>query len=167
MADGPTKNQDLSISSTSLAEQPHPRITCPKVSNERLALIRSLSRAFGLSCSDTRHPDDHFLNDVSMLFRKQVVNAEYALEKHDQCLPHSAGGCAIVPRITLRQVGYSSFFCVLFELIAHRYDRHSLITTSNQDFEHWDKRFEATIMTVAAIDRLVHHATILQCTGKL
>jgi len=55
---------------------------------------------------------------------------------------------------------------VLFELIAHRYERHSLIITSNQDFEHWDKLFEDTIMTVAAIDRLVHHATILQCTGE-
>lgn len=55
---------------------------------------------------------------------------------------------------------------VLFELIAHRYERHSLIITSNQDFEHWDKLFEDTIMTVAAIDRLVHHATILQCEGE-
>jgi DNA replication protein DnaC len=55
---------------------------------------------------------------------------------------------------------------VLFELIAHRYERHSLIITSNQDFEHWDKLFEDTIMTVAAIDRLVHHATILQCMGE-
>lgn len=55
---------------------------------------------------------------------------------------------------------------VLFELIAHRYERHSLIITSNQDFEHWDKLFEDTMMTVAAIDRLVHHATILQCEGE-
>lgn len=55
---------------------------------------------------------------------------------------------------------------VLFELIAHRYERHSLIITSNQGFEHWDKLFEDTIMTVAAIDRLVHHATILQCEGE-
>lgn len=55
---------------------------------------------------------------------------------------------------------------VLFELIAHRYERYSLVITSNQDFEHWDKLFEDTIMTVAAIDRLVHHATILQCGGE-
>lgn len=55
---------------------------------------------------------------------------------------------------------------VLFELIAHRYEHHSLIITSNQHFEHWDKLFEDTIMTVAAIDRLVHHATILQCMGE-
>ena len=65
---------------------------------------------------------------------------------------------------------------VLFELTAHHYERHSLTITSNQDFEHWDKLFEDTIMVVsqpssdyggvAAIERLVHHATILQCTGE-
>ena len=54
---------------------------------------------------------------------------------------------------------------MLFELIAHRYERHSLIITSNQTFEDWDKLFDDTIMTVAAIDRLIHHATITQCEG--
>ena len=54
---------------------------------------------------------------------------------------------------------------VLFKLIAHRYERHSLIITSNQSFEDWDQLFDDTVMTVAAIDRLVHHATIIQCEG--
>jgi len=34
------------------------------------------------------------------------------------------------------------------------------------DFEHWDKLFEDTIMTVAAINRLVHYDAILQCMGE-
>ncbi len=55
---------------------------------------------------------------------------------------------------------------VLFELIAHRYERHSLIITSNQGFEDWDSLFDDTAMAVAAIDRLVHHATILQFRGE-
>jgi DNA replication protein DnaC len=54
---------------------------------------------------------------------------------------------------------------VLFELIAHRYERHSLIITSNQSFEDWDALFTDTTMTVAAIDRLVHHAHIIQLLG--
>lgn len=54
---------------------------------------------------------------------------------------------------------------VLFELIAYRYERGSLIITSNQRFEDWDQLFEDTVMTVAAIDRLVHHATIIHCEG--
>jgi DNA replication protein DnaC len=55
---------------------------------------------------------------------------------------------------------------VLFELIAHRYERCSLIITSNQAFEDWDQLFDDTVMTVAAIDRLVHHATIMHCQGE-
>jgi DNA replication protein DnaC len=51
---------------------------------------------------------------------------------------------------------------VLFELIAERYERRSLIVTCNQAFGEWDKIFPDPAMTVAAIDRLVHHATILE-----
>jgi DNA replication protein DnaC len=55
---------------------------------------------------------------------------------------------------------------VLFELIAHRYETGSLIITSNQPFSAWDQIFDDTMMTVAAIDRLVHHATILDVGGE-
>jgi DNA replication protein DnaC len=51
---------------------------------------------------------------------------------------------------------------VLFELIAERYERKSLITTCNQPFGAWNRIFPEPAMTVAAIDRLVHHATILE-----
>nr|WP_211115014.1 ATP-binding protein [Azospirillum argentinense] len=49
-----------------------------------------------------------------------------------------------------------------FELIAERYERRSLILTCNQPFSAWDTVFPDPAMTVAAIDRLVHHATILE-----
>lgn len=55
---------------------------------------------------------------------------------------------------------------VLFELIAHRYETGSLIITSNQPFSAWDQIFDDNMMTVAAIDRLVHHATILEVQGE-
>lgn len=51
---------------------------------------------------------------------------------------------------------------VLFELIAERYERRSLIITCNQPFSQWGEIFPNAAMTVAAIDRLVHHATILE-----
>jgi DNA replication protein DnaC len=51
---------------------------------------------------------------------------------------------------------------VLFELIAERYERKSLITTCNQPFSEWNRIFPEPAMTVGAIDRLVHHATILE-----
>ena len=55
---------------------------------------------------------------------------------------------------------------VLFELIAHRYERGSLLITTNQAFSEWDSIFGDNMMTVAAIDRLVHHADIFQIEGE-
>jgi DNA replication protein DnaC len=51
---------------------------------------------------------------------------------------------------------------VLFELIAQRYESGSIIVTSNQPFSEWDSIFATNSMTVAAIDRLIHHSTILE-----
>lgn len=50
----------------------------------------------------------------------------------------------------------------MFELIAHRYETGSLIITSNQPFAEWDRIFPDQMMTVAAVDRLVHHATMIE-----
>ena len=55
---------------------------------------------------------------------------------------------------------------VLFELIAHRYESGSIILTSNQPFSQWDQIFDDNMMTVAAIDRIVHHATVIDCQGE-
>jgi DNA replication protein DnaC len=51
---------------------------------------------------------------------------------------------------------------VLFELIAERYERKSLAITANQPFSGWDQVFPEAAMTLAAVDRLVHHATIFE-----
>lgn len=54
----------------------------------------------------------------------------------------------------------------LFEFIAHRYESGSLIITSNQSFSQWDQIFPDTMMTVAAIDRIIHHATIIEIDSE-
>jgi DNA replication protein DnaC len=46
---------------------------------------------------------------------------------------------------------------VLFELIAERYERKSIAITANAPFSAWDGVFPDKAMTVAAVDRLVHH----------
>ncbi len=55
---------------------------------------------------------------------------------------------------------------VLFELIAHRYERRSLLITANQPFSQWDAIFSDSMMTVAAVDRLVHHALIIEIQAE-
>ncbi|KKK53254.1 hypothetical protein LCGC14_3096630 [marine sediment metagenome] len=55
---------------------------------------------------------------------------------------------------------------VLFELICERYERRSILLTCNQPFKDWDEIFADKMMAVAAIDRLVHHATILEIRAE-
>jgi len=51
---------------------------------------------------------------------------------------------------------------VLFTLLAERYERRSVILTSNLVFGQWERIFRDQMATAAAIDRLVHHSVILE-----
>lgn len=51
---------------------------------------------------------------------------------------------------------------VLFELISARYEMRSILLTANQPFGQWNKIFPDPAMTLAAVDRLVHHSTIFE-----
>ena len=55
---------------------------------------------------------------------------------------------------------------VLFNFFAERYERGSLMITSNLPFSKWDKIFHDPMTAMAAIDRLVHHSVILEFTGE-
>lgn len=54
---------------------------------------------------------------------------------------------------------------VLFTFLAERYERASVLISSNLVFSQWDRIFKDALTTAAAIDRLVHHAVILELTG--
>ena len=54
---------------------------------------------------------------------------------------------------------------VLFTFLAERYERRSVMITTNLVFSQWDRIFKDPMTTAAAIDRLVHHAIILELTG--
>ena len=54
---------------------------------------------------------------------------------------------------------------VLFTFLAARYERRSVLITSNLVFSEWNRIFKDPMTTAAAIDRLVHHATILEMAG--
>jgi len=97
---------------------------------------------------------------VQMLQKaKEELSLEFELKKLDK-----------YELLILDDIGYvkktNSESQVLFELIAHRYERNSLLITSNQAFSEWDSIFTDNMMTVAAIDRLIHHASIYQIEGE-
>ena len=51
---------------------------------------------------------------------------------------------------------------VLFNLLSHRYERGSVMITSNLPFSQWEQIFKDPMTTVAAIDRLIHHSVVLE-----
>jgi DNA replication protein DnaC len=55
---------------------------------------------------------------------------------------------------------------VLFTFLSERYERRSLMISSNLVFSEWDKIFKDPMTTAAAIDRVVHHSTILELNGE-
>jgi DNA replication protein DnaC len=55
---------------------------------------------------------------------------------------------------------------VLFTFLAERYERRSVLITSNLVFSEWDRIFKDAMTTAAAIDRVVHHAQIIELTGR-
>lgn len=55
---------------------------------------------------------------------------------------------------------------LLFQLISLRYEKGSIIMTSNYNFDEWGKIFEDTVAASAIIDRIVHHANIFYINGS-
>lgn len=104
-----------------------------------------------------------FMSSTSLVQMLQKAKEELALEFELKKLDK-------YELLILDDIGYvkktNSESQVLFELIAHRYERNSLLITSNQAFSEWDSIFTDNMMTVAAIDRLIHHASIYQIEGE-
>ena len=75
-----------------------------------------------------------------------------------------------IPLLILDDIGYvkkdQHETSVLFDLIADRYESSSIIITANQPFSDWDNIFPDSMMAVAAIDRIIHHASIINITGE-
>ena len=86
--------------------------------------------------------------------------------RRDLCLPRALRTLDVFDAILLDDLGYVQQTAeeaeVLFTLMAERYERRSLIITSNLVFSQWDRIFKTPIATAAAIDRLVHHAVIIE-----
>jgi DNA replication protein DnaC len=74
-----------------------------------------------------------------------------------------------VPLVVVDEVGYIPFdpeaANLMFSLVSARYERASMIVTSNKPFSAWGEIFGDEVVAAAMIDRLVHHAEILALKG--
>ena len=86
--------------------------------------------------------------------------------RRDLVLPKVLRQLDVFDLVILDDIGYVQQSAdeaeVLFTLMAERYERRSLLITSNLVFSEWGRIFKSPMTTAAAIDRLVHHAAILE-----
>jgi DNA replication protein DnaC len=94
---------------------------------------------------------------------------ELLAAKRDLDLPRALRRLDLFDVVILDDIGYvqqsPDEIEVLFTFLAERYERRSVVITSNLVFSEWDRIFKNPMTTAAAIDRLVHHSVILEFTG--
>jgi DNA replication protein DnaC len=119
------------------------------------ALGRELILRHGMSVSFT----PTFKLVQQLLAAKQELRLDAALRKLDR-----------FDAVILDDLGYvqqsREEMEVLFTFLAERYERKSVLISSNLVFSKWDQIFKDPMTTMAAVDRLVHHAVILEFDGQ-
>lgn len=100
-----------------------------------------------------------FSRTTDLVQQLQAAKREYALPSALEKL--NKYDCLILDDFGYAQKDQTET-SVLFELISERYENKSLLITCNQSFAEWDNIFMDKAMAIAAVDRLVHHATILE-----
>jgi DNA replication protein DnaC len=89
--------------------------------------------------------------------------------KRDLRLPAEVAKLDRIACLILDDIGYvqqsREEMEVLFTLLADRYERRSVLITTNLVFSQWETIFKDPMTTMAAVDRLVHHAVILDLGG--
>ena len=95
--------------------------------------------------------------------------AQLAGAHHDGCLQAELTRLARYPLLVIDEVGYIPFEAeaanLFFQLVSSRYERASLIVTSNKPFGRWGEVFGDDVVAAAMIDRLVHHAEVIALKG--
>jgi DNA replication protein DnaC len=90
--------------------------------------------------------------------------------KRDPRPPQELAKLDRFPCLVLDDIGYvqhdrDEMEVLLFTLLAERYERRSVVLTTNLVFSDWNRIFKDPMTTVAAIDRVVHHSVILDLMG--
>jgi DNA replication protein DnaC len=95
-----------------------------------------------------------------------ILLQELLSAKRDLKLPRLLKKLNYYHAIIIDDIGYvqqnKEEMEVLFTLLAERYERGSVMVTSNLPFSKWEQIFKDPMMTAAAIDRIIHHSVILE-----
>ncbi len=112
-----------------------------------------------------RNSPPHRARKVHPDYRQRCVD-RFHRAKRDLLLEQQLRHLDTYEVIILDDIGYvqqsRDEMEVLFTLLAERYERRSVIITSNLVFSQWEQIFKDPMTTAAAIDRVVHHSTIVE-----
>ena len=104
-----------------------------------------------------------FASATTWVMRLAAAQREHRLDTYLRVLDH-------YPLLIVDEVGYLPFDAeaanLFFQLVGARYERGSLIVTSNKPFTAWGEIFGDPVVAAAMIDRLVHHAEIINLKGE-
>ena len=104
-----------------------------------------------------------FFTAAGLVNRLEEAQKQYQLERFLEQLER-------IDLLICDEVGYLSFSRVgaelLFQVFAERYERKSLLITSNLPFADWVQIFQGERMTAALLDRLTHHCHIFEMNGE-
>jgi len=104
----------------------------------------------------------HFASATTWVMRLAAAQREHRLDAYLRILER-------YPLLIVDEVGYLPFDAeaanLFFQLISARYERGSVIVTSNKPFTAWGEIFGDPVVAAAMIDRLVHHAEIISLKG--
>jgi DNA replication protein DnaC len=128
--------------------------------------------AFGLPGTGKSHAACALGHALIEAGRSVLFTPTYALvqdlltAKRDLALPRALRKLDLFEVLVLDDLGYVQQSAdetgVLFTLMSERYERRSMVITSNLVFSQWDQIFKNPMTTASAIDRVVHHSVILE-----
>lgn len=121
-----------------------------------------LATALGLAaCRLGKHV--RFFTAATLVTKLEEAQKQYQLERFLKQLDK-------LELLVCDELGYLSFNRsgaeLLFQVFADRYERGSLLITSNLPFSEWQQVFQGERMTAALLDRLTHHCEILEMNGE-
>jgi DNA replication protein DnaC len=121
-----------------------------------------LAIALGL-CACCNGQRVRFFTAATLVNRLEEAQKQYGLDRFLKQLDK-------VDLLICDELGYLSFSRagaeLLFQVFADRYERASLLLTTNLPFSEWQKVFQGERMTAALLDRLTHHCEIFEMNGE-
>lgn len=105
----------------------------------------------------------YFVNAISLVDKLKKAFSERRFEK-------MIGYFKSIELLIVDELGYlpleNEGAKLFFELVSEKYEKGSIILTSNRGFAEWNRIFEDEILATAVLDRLLHHCTIVNIRGK-